>query len=72
MSARITESDAGLVRAFTAATLGLVFWLILGTVVVRWYDRRGFNRLSPELLAYVTSSAQQYRARNLSPAPRPQ
>jgi YhgE/Pip-like protein len=63
------QADAGLARAFTAAALGLVFWLVLGTVVVRWYDRRGFNRLSPELLAYVASSAQQYRARKAQPGP---
>jgi hypothetical protein len=39
------QADAGLTRAVTAASLGLVFWLVLGAVVVRWYDRKGFNRL---------------------------
>jgi YhgE/Pip-like protein len=56
------QADAGLTRAVTTAALGLVFWLVVGTVVVRWYDRKGFHRLSPELLAYVGGSVQQYRA----------
>ena len=46
-----------------AAALGLVFWLVLGTAVVRWYDRRGFERLSPELLTYIGESVAQYRAK---------
>jgi uncharacterized phage infection (PIP) family protein YhgE len=60
------QADAGLTRAITAATAGLVFWLILGTVVVRWYDRKGYNRMDPELLAYVSSSVQEYRSRKVA------
>jgi ABC-type polysaccharide/polyol phosphate export permease len=56
------QAGAGLTRAVTAAALGLVFWLVAGTVVVRWYDRKGFHRMSPEMLAYMGSSVQQYRA----------
>lgn len=58
------QADAGLTRAVTAAALGLVFWLVVGVVVVRWYDRKGFNRMDPELLAYVGGSVQQYKSRN--------
>jgi YhgE/Pip-like protein len=58
------QADAGLARAVTAATLGLVIWLIVGAVVVRWYDRKGFNRMDPELLGYVAGSVQQHRVRN--------
>ena len=58
------QADAGLARAVTAATLGLVIWLIAGAVVVRWYDRKGYNRLDPELLGYVAGSVQQYRSQN--------
>jgi len=58
------QADAGLARAVTGAALGLVIWLILGAVVVRWYDRKGFNRLDPELLGYVAGSVQQYKSRN--------
>ena len=57
-------ADAGLARAVTAASLGLVFWLVLGTVVVKWYDRKGFHRMDPELLEYVGSSVQEYKSRN--------
>jgi YhgE/Pip-like protein len=57
-------ADAGLARAVTTASLGLVFWLVVGTALVRWYDRRGLNRMDPELLAYVASSASQYKSRN--------
>jgi hypothetical protein len=56
------QADAGLARAVTAAALGLVFWLVAGAVVVRWYDRKRFNRMDPELLGYVGGSVQQYRA----------
>jgi YhgE/Pip-like protein len=58
------QADAGLARAVTAASLGLVGWLIIGAVVVRWYDHKGFNRMDPELLAYVGGTVQQYKSRN--------
>ena len=41
----------------------MVFWLVVGAVVVRWYDRKGFNRMDPELLGYVGGSVQQYKSR---------
>jgi hypothetical protein len=50
-----------------AAGIGLVFWLVLGTAVVRWYDRRGFERLSPELLTHIGESVAQYRAKQAAP-----
>jgi hypothetical protein len=58
------QADAGLARAVTAAALGLVIWLILGAVLVRWYDRKGLHRMDPELLAYVAGSVQQYKSQN--------
>jgi YhgE/Pip-like protein len=58
------QADAGLARAVTAAALGLVIWLVLGAGLVRWYDRKGFNRIDPELLAYVSGSVKQYKSRN--------
>jgi YhgE/Pip-like protein len=42
------RGDAGLTRAFVATSLGLVFWLVLGTLVTISYDRRGLDRLPPE------------------------
>jgi len=56
------QADAGLTRAVTLAALGLVFWLAVGVIVVRWYDRKGFHRMDPELLAYVSGSVQQFRS----------
>jgi YhgE/Pip-like protein len=63
------QADAGLTRGILAAGLGLLIWLVLGTLVVRWYDRRGFERLSPELLAHIGASVAQYRAEHSAPSP---
>lgn len=48
--------NAGLTRGLILASAGLVFWLALGTTVVRWYDRKGFHRIRPDVLAPVTAS----------------
>jgi uncharacterized phage infection (PIP) family protein YhgE len=56
------QADAGLTRAVTAASAGLVFWLIVGAVVVRWYDARGLNRIDPKLLAYSQTTADSYKS----------
>jgi YhgE/Pip-like protein len=63
------QADAGLTRAVTLAALGLVFWLAVGAIVVRWYDRKGFHRIDPELLAYVSGSVQQYRSQKADARP---
>jgi ABC-type multidrug transport system permease subunit len=55
------QADAGLTRAVTAASAGLVFWLIVGMVAVRWYDARGFYRIDPDVLAYVNATADAYK-----------
>ena len=62
------RADAGLTRGALAAGLGLLLWLVLGTAVVRWYDRRGFERLSPELLTHIGASVAQYRAEHSAPS----
>jgi hypothetical protein len=56
------QADAGLTRSVAGASSGLVFWLIVSAVVVRWYDARGLYRISPELLAYVHTSADAYKS----------
>jgi YhgE/Pip-like protein len=63
------QADAGLTRAVTAASLGLVISLVVGAAVVRWYDRKGLNRLDPELLAYVGGAVERYMSRNATPQP---
>jgi YhgE/Pip-like protein len=65
------QADAGLTRSVAAAASGLGFWLIVGTIIVRWYDAKGLNRIDPELLTYINASADKYRARG-SGAPHPE
>jgi len=65
------KGDAGLTRGTLAAGLGLIFWLVVGTVIVRWYDRKHLYRIRPELLAYVSSAVQDYKAQEPRPAPAP-
>lgn len=45
------RGDAGLTRGVAMTGLGLVFWLVLASWVVRTYDRRGLVRIEPDLLA---------------------
>lgn len=61
--------NAGLTRGIIAATASLIFWLVLGAIVVRWYDRKRLHRLQPDLLAYVQRSVTAYQAQT---QPRPQ
>jgi YhgE/Pip-like protein len=61
------RGDAGLARSVIAAAAGLVVWLLVGTIVVRWYDRKGLTRMNPQLLAYVHVSADEYRAQQAGP-----
>jgi len=63
--------NAGLTRGIIAATSGLFFWLLLGAMVVRWYDRKGLDRLQPDLIAYVQQSVSAYHAQ-AQPQPQPQ
>lgn len=63
------QGDVGLTRGTLAAALGLLFWLILGTVVVKWYDRKRLYRLQPDLLAHVSQSVQDYKTQHAAPAP---
>ena len=58
------QANAGLTRGASAAGLGLLFWLVAGVLMVRWYDRRRLHRMDPELLAYVSTAVQVYRERH--------
>jgi YhgE/Pip-like protein len=60
--------DAGLTRGIVTAGAGLIFWLALGVIVVRWYDRKGLHRLRPDLLAYIHRAVSDYRAQTQPPA----
>jgi hypothetical protein len=65
-----SAGNAGLTRGLVTATAGLIVWLALGTTVVRWYDRKGLQRLSPDLIDYVQRSITAYRAQ-AQPQPEP-
>ena len=65
------QADAGLIRGTLAAALGLLFWLALGTAIVKWYDRKRLYRLQPDLLAHVSKSVQDYKTRQAAPPPTP-
>ena len=65
------QGVAGLTRGTVAAAAGLVFWLVVGGFVVRWYDRKGFYRLRPEVLAHVDKAVKDYRTKQSAPAPAP-
>ncbi len=56
------RADAGLTRGIVATGVGLVFWLVLGTSIVTWYDRRKLYRLHPTLIEYVDQAAAAYQA----------
>jgi YhgE/Pip-like protein len=64
------QADAGLTRGMVAAGVGLLFWLALGTIIVRWYDRKGLYRLDPDILAHVSESVEDYKARQTTAGPR--
>jgi uncharacterized phage infection (PIP) family protein YhgE len=61
--------DAGLYRGLLLTGIGLIFWVVLGIAVTRWYDRRGLYRLEPQLLDYVNRSAREYMDRKREPEP---
>jgi ABC-type uncharacterized transport system permease subunit len=53
--------DAGLDRGLLLTSIGLVFWVAIGTAVTVWYDKKGFHRLKPELVDLIEASAHAYR-----------
>ena len=59
--------DAGLYRGLLLTAIGLAFWLVIGTAITRWYDRKGFHRIHPELLEYVQRSAAGYQPQQPGP-----
>ncbi|MEI9914284.1 MAG: DUF3533 domain-containing protein [Candidatus Saccharibacteria bacterium] len=44
---------AGLERAFVMAGIGFVIWLVIGLYVTTMYDRKGLDRMNPELMDYI-------------------
>jgi YhgE/Pip-like protein len=65
------QADAGLTRGVLAAGLGLLFWLAVGTAIVKWYDRKRLYRLDPDILAHVSASVQDYKTQHATAAAPP-
>jgi YhgE/Pip-like protein len=61
------QADAGLTHGLVLTAIGLVLWLIVGTAVTKWYDRRGLDRLQPDLLEFIQQSARAYATRAQAP-----
>jgi hypothetical protein len=55
------QADAGVTRGTVAAGLGLLFWLLLGTGVVKWYDRERLYRRDRDVLDQESASVPDYK-----------
>ena len=55
-----SSGAAGLTRGFVLTGFGLILWLVVGVAVTRWYDRRGLDRMNPDLIEYLRESADAY------------
>jgi len=56
------QGNAGLTHGVVLTAIGLVFWVVVGIAVTKWYDRRGLDRVQPDLLEYMQRSAHAYTA----------
>jgi hypothetical protein len=43
--------------------------MAVGTVIVKWYDRKGFYRIQPDLLGYLNTAGQDYKSEQATPTP---
>jgi Protein of unknown function (DUF3533) len=55
------RGDAGLTRAWVASGLGLIFWVALGILVTKWYDRKQLYRMPPNLMEHIDRAVLTYR-----------
>jgi len=53
------QLNAGLGSSLIVIGSELAFWMLVGVVMTRWYDRKGLDRLPPEALEYVNRSFDQ-------------
>jgi YhgE/Pip-like protein len=47
------RGDAGLTTSLIVVVCEIVFWAALGLGAAFWYDRRGLDRISPDLIEYI-------------------
>jgi hypothetical protein len=55
--------DAGLERGLLLTSIGLLLWIVVGTTVTIWYDKKGLHRIEPKLLELLEASAHAYQER---------
>jgi YhgE/Pip-like protein len=58
------QADAGLDRGFVMVVVGFAFWIVVGSVVTLWYDRKGFDRMQLETLEFVNSKTTEFESRS--------
>jgi hypothetical protein len=63
------QADAGLGRGSLTAALSLVFWVVLGAAIVKWYDHKHLYRLQPDFLANLHKSIRESKARQAGQPP---
>ena len=62
------RGPAGLTRAWIAGGLGLIFWLVLGTLVTQWYDHKRLDRMPPNSWSTTTQPSRRRRSPGGTPA----
>jgi len=53
------RGDAGLTTSLTVLACEVVFWAALGFAATLWYDHKGLDRISPELIGYINRTVDQ-------------
>ncbi len=53
------RGDAGLNASLIVLVCELLFWAALGLAATLWYDQRGLDRLSPDLIGYINRTVDQ-------------
>lgn len=61
------RGDAGLTTSLIVVACDLVFWALVGLGFAAWYDRRGLDRISPDLLSFIERSVAQREAEVTAP-----
>jgi hypothetical protein len=65
------RGDAGLTRSWIATGIGLAIWVVLGSLVTLWYDRKRLYRMPPSLLTHIDLAVKAYREQTRASASTP-
>ncbi len=50
------RGDAGLTTSLIILVCEIFFWVALGLAATAWYDHKGLDRISPELIGYIDAA----------------